>query len=268
MTRIPNLERALHQAARRLDQPTLTPAPTRRPNRWRLPLLATVSTLAIAAGAIAATGVLQEGDPVPSSPRFASTLGEITPGTTRLLDVRAADPDGGLPWTLRVFRTRDGKLACTQIGRTQNGQLGAIGRYGAFDDDGKFHRVAVDSVQNMSCGGLPDNGALRTSGLTTIAASGSTAGTLDGADPADTRVIRYGFAGPDAKQVELRAGAHSQTVPVDQEDSGAYVLVSDGRVASIDATFEVVYNDGARCPDYLPKPGIPTPRLDPRCNRQ
>jgi hypothetical protein len=267
MTRIPDLERALHRAAQRLEHPSPTPTPSRGHKRWRLPLLATISTLAIAGGAIAATGVLEEGDPVPASPRMTSTLGEITPGTTRLVDVRAPDPDGGIPWTIRIFRTRDGQLACTQVGRTQNGQLGAIGRYGAFRNDGRFHRVAVTSVQNMSCGGLPKTGALRGTGLTTVSASGAAARSRNGADPSDTRVVRYGFAGPDAVRVELRAGAHQQSMRVNPDDSGAYLLVTRGDIDTRDATLEVVYQDGVRCLDFIPRPNGTPPTIDPRCDR-
>lgn len=265
MTRIPDLERALHHAAQRLEDPA--PTQKRPSRRWRAPVLATVVALSVSGAALAASGVLEEGDPVPPSPALESRLGGIAPGTTRVLNVRAADPDAGLPWTIRVFRTNNGRLACIQVGRVQNGQLGVIGRYGAFQNDGAFHRLPVNSKQNVGCGGFTAPDQIRNSGITTMSASGASDLPTNDAPAADTRIIRYGFAGPRADRVELRVGDRLTSAPADRRDGGAYILVTDGRTAGPDAVFETVYTNGLRCPELMHHPGTTAPKPDPRCAR-
>src|SRR5439155_1637813 len=84
-------------------------------------------------------------------PPGGSLLDRIVPGTTRVLPVRAADPDGGPPWGLRVFRAKSGAF-CVQTGRVVNGKLGVLGQEGAFHNDGRFHELPVVAE---GCGGRP-----------------------------------------------------------------------------------------------------------------
>ena len=56
----------------------------------------------------------------------------VTPGTSRLPALRAADPDPGAPpWTVRVSRSAAG-LQCSTVGQVQDGAFGLVGLDGAF----------------------------------------------------------------------------------------------------------------------------------------
>src|SRR4051794_38189790 len=109
MTRLPDLERQLFEAARALERP--------RRRWWRIPLLGGGATLAVAATAFGAVRLLlPEGDPVPKAPPAQrASLPKMDPGTTQLLSLRAPDPEGGLPWGLAIARSRDGHVFCAQV---------------------------------------------------------------------------------------------------------------------------------------------------------
>jgi hypothetical protein len=180
MSRLPDLERALFEAATRIDaRPADVASATkirRLGRRWRrTPLLAGLASLVVAGGALAAaTGLLSNGDPVPAAPGSAL---KAVPGTTgfALASVRAADPDGGPAWGIgtydaiprapesRVpadiaarFRTR---VTCVVVGRIQGGQLGVVGRDGVFGNDGRFHSLAPAAQSSSTCGGRAKDGA-------------------------------------------------------------------------------------------------------------
>ena len=166
MTRLPGLEEALVAAARRAEPQGATARSTRRRRPARLLVAVLLGVLTLGGIAVAATQLIQTGEPVPPNPQDHSfLLGKTKPGTTRLLSLRVADPDGGPPWGMRVFRTivktppngarRD--VACTQTGRVVDGKLGVIGKDGSFNNDGKFHELPV---QADGCGGLDARGQL------------------------------------------------------------------------------------------------------------
>ena len=268
MTRLPDLERQLYEAARTLERP--------RRRWWRISLLGGGATLVVAATAVGAVRLLlPEGDPVPKAPPAQrASLPEMNPGTSRVVSLRAPDPEGGLPWGFAVARSKDGQLFCTQVGRVQNGRLGVIGRDGAFDDDGRFHPLAPDSNQSGDCGGMPPGGDLRLGGGgPPIPASGYTGGFLGPAGgcredvPLSTmsprtrrelrdvpvcaksslRVVKYGFAGRDA--VDIRYAG--QRLKPDPDESGAFlfVLKPTGRPL----TLTVTYADGHVCRSTFPR---------------
>lgn len=299
MTRLPTLEGALRDAAQRVhDGVPVVPAPA---PRWfgRIPrtpatVLVLLAGLGATGGAVAATGLLERGEPVPKSARpFAGGLASITPGSTRIMRVRAADPDGGPPWGLRIFRTTDG-LACQQFGRVQNGELGVIGRDGAFGDDGRFHPNPADRQQSGACGGLLDGGQLYGAGLMSgIPASGysgraggAVGGCVERVDPSTQspqtrrrlrglpvcgkgvgRTVIYGFAGSEATRVELRGSDRPAVAPGDG-DSGAWLFVL--RSGAPWTSVRITYRGGIVCTEPLgtarptgaecsPPPGISMP---------
>jgi hypothetical protein len=269
MTRLPDLERQLFEAARALES-------KRRP-WWKLSLLGGGATLALAATAVGAVRLLlPEGDPVPKAPPAQrSGLPEMDPGTSRLITLRAEEPDGGLPWGIAVARSRDGQVFCAQVGRVQGGRLGVIGRDGTFDDDGKFHPLSVDANQGGICGGIPPGGELRMeSDGPPIPASGFTGSFLSAAggcrehvaNPKATmspqtrrklrnvpvckasslRVVKYGFAGRDA----VRISYAGRTVRPDPAESGAYLFVLKPRQRPL--TLTVTYRNGTVCRTTFP----------------
>jgi hypothetical protein len=160
----------LIDAADRLDRDASGPRnqTTRRPRgaplrRRRAAVIAVVLLLCFAGAAVAATELIRTGEPVPPTPAMPGVFGTIKPGSTKLLSVRAADPGGGPPWGLRIFRTTmtvggiTHNVGCVQVGRVVGGQLGVLGQDGSFNNDGKFHELPVEGE---GCGSLDRNGRL------------------------------------------------------------------------------------------------------------
>ena len=129
--------------------------------RVRLPvrhrgLAIVVAALVVATPAIAAVGTVSgwfsAGKPdgyYPASP--TSGLGTVLPNGDRLLPIRVADPDGGPPWGIRLVRTsRDD--TCIQVGRVEDGQIGALGIDGAWGDDHEFHEIKPNDGMADICG--------------------------------------------------------------------------------------------------------------------
>ena len=81
-------------------------APVRRIARPRLVFVVSLLVvLALAAGALAATGILATGSPVPQPAGESAGSGSGLParGGYELLALRVADPAGGLPWGMRCL---------------------------------------------------------------------------------------------------------------------------------------------------------------------
>jgi hypothetical protein len=155
MSILPQLERDLLEAAnRRLcasGDSGAGPSGSRlgvrgRARRLRLPILALGCLLVTTTIALAATGVILTGEPVRPEELLNPSVGEgvPAPGASQLLALRVPDPEGGLPWGMRIVRTTRGEV-CLQIGRVQDGQLGELGIDGAFHGDGRFHPIPADA---------------------------------------------------------------------------------------------------------------------------
>lgn len=142
---------------------------SRRMFRWRrggVPLLIAAATLSVAGGAVAAKALLESGDPVPAATDGRFAFGEILPGTNRVIDVGARDPEGGPGWAVLLYglelpkrslpngaQVPATKLTCATVGRTQNGKIGVVGRDGVFNNDGRFHELVPESRPSGACGG-------------------------------------------------------------------------------------------------------------------
>jgi hypothetical protein len=186
MSRLPDLERALFDAAARLEEQASRPPAERQDprhaRRWRrrsTPLLAAAATLLLAGGALAAaTGLLSTGDRVPDAPETARSPVAPTTGFA-LASVRAADPDGGPAWGIGIYdaiprSTKSGQtpaaralatqlrdqaaVTCVVVGRIQAGRLGVVGRDGVFANDGRFLSPAAQS--SGTCAGRGPSGSL------------------------------------------------------------------------------------------------------------
>jgi hypothetical protein len=111
--------------------------------RLRIALIALASALATTAIALAASGVLT-GAPVKPEVPLSPIAGNGLPiGGTQSLALSVVDPDGGLPWGMRILHTTRGQI-CAQVGRVYHGQLGELGLDSAFGDDGRFHVLPAD----------------------------------------------------------------------------------------------------------------------------
>ena len=120
-----------------------------------------LALLVITAVALAAAGVLGTGStvrPPPGNSPTAEGIGVPARGGSRLLSLSVPDPAGGPSWGMRIVHTtRD--LVCVQIGRLYHGQLGLLGRDGAFGDDGRFHPLPPDAIAEYPGGGSTVAGA-------------------------------------------------------------------------------------------------------------
>jgi len=266
MNCLPELREQLVTAASRLQS---TPscdaepepraaAPRRRRRRLRTSrrvlALSVGFTLLVAAVALAAAGVFSEGTAL--GPETAASAGEregiALPGTSRLLPLSTPDPEGGLPWGVRVSPTTRG-LTCLSVGRLDYATVGVLGQDGAFADDGRFHPLSPNYFEPLGCAVTDADGhAFVNVALRQLPASGLWAQTpADGgcqaapppvrdaapeqlhttaAPPAtcpaaDVREAFFGILGPDAKTITYHVpGGGTQTTPLLAPD-GAYLLV-------------------------------------------
>jgi hypothetical protein len=180
MTLIPDLERDLVRAARVQAK--------RRRRRWgrvstRGLIVALAALLVVAGGSIAAGNLLFGADEHETQPAGSFGADTVLPGSTKLLAVRTEDPDGGPPWGLRLYKTESGST-CVQVGRVNAGQLGIVGSDGAFDDDGRFHRIPI---QTSNCVGPNDTGRGMGGGFEPRPASGELYGRHGTCSPAEDR---------------------------------------------------------------------------------
>jgi hypothetical protein len=225
-------------------------APRRRRGGWlhgRALVLALVSAVAVAAGAVAATtGLLTTGEPVedPAGVGFDPDHGGGVPiaSSVRLTALRVADPAGGPAWGLRTLTTSRG-LGCAQLGRVQDGKLGVIGQDGAFADDGRFHVMGPEVLSGGECAPLDGAGHA----FLAISYSGMPASALDRAcvvrrsltrrpstapapapspcPQADRRLVYYGMLGPQGRAVTYRADDGSVATARASGPDGAYLVV-------------------------------------------
>jgi hypothetical protein len=194
-------------------------------------VMAAVLVLAGGAIAVAATDVLsgspvrQQGRPSPNA-----GLGVPAPGASRLLSLRAPDPQGGLPWGMRLVHTTRGEI-CVQIGRLDDNQLGQLGIDGAFHDDGRFHPLAPDILPETS-----DSGDVTCNVAAAIEIGSWRSGDRNAAPNGpeetsfkptakDLRLISWGLLGPHAVSVTYHTAAGVRTRPV-APGTGAYLIVS------------------------------------------
>jgi hypothetical protein len=194
-------------------------------------VMAVVLVLAGGAIAVAATGVLS-GSPVKEQGRLSPNagFGVPAPGGSRLLGLRAPDPQGGLPWGMRLVHTTRGEI-CVQIGRLDDDQLGQLGIDGAFHDDGRFHPLAPDILPEYS-----DSGDVSCNVAHPIAIGSWPSGDRNAAPNGpeltsfkptakDLRLISWGLLGPHAVSITYHTAAGVRTRPV-APGTGAYLIVS------------------------------------------
>ena len=234
-----------------------------RPRRLNAPLIAAIVVLAGGAIAAAATGVLtgspvsnREGSPIPHA-----GYGVPVAGGSELLPLRVADPEGGLPWGMRIVHTTRG-LVCVQVGRIYRGQLGQLGVDGVFHDDGRFHRLEPNTLYGTSeatiqCV-LPSQSF--SSGDPSADRSGDPVPSEGLRPPArELRSISFGLLGPHAASVTYKMRSGLRTEPV-SPGVGAYLIVE--AVAHAGSQFE----PGGTLIGPVSQRGIIPPPLAPRGN--
>ncbi|MGN6372193.1 MAG: hypothetical protein ACTHM1_04285 [Solirubrobacteraceae bacterium] len=206
-----------------------------RLRRLRVPAIALGALLASGTIALAASDLILTGSPVAPSNQQNSDVGNGVPaaGASVLLPLRVSDPEGGLPWGMRVIHTTRGKL-CLQVGRVKDGELGELGVDGAFNDDRRFHPLPPSALPSLAPDGQQPAGDANTScnliGEAIVAQNiglDRSAAELRSSSPVaigHRRDVYFGVLGPDAVSVSYRAGKGRHTEAV-MPGSGIYLIV-------------------------------------------
>ncbi|MDA0180857.1 hypothetical protein OJ997_11180 [Solirubrobacter phytolaccae] len=173
-----------------------------RSPRRRFAAFALTGTLALGVAGTAAGGTylaLRASSIAPFAAADVTPEQRVAPGTSRVLEPRAADPERGLaPWAVRVSRSGTG-LVCTTVGQVRDREFGLVGLDGTFR--------ALPEANADSCG----EGVLL--GTRVFAADRRE----------DVRTVINGVAGEGVKRVMVSVrGGEPRVVPHSPE--GAFVL--------------------------------------------
>jgi hypothetical protein len=233
------------------DQLVSVPEPARRRRRW--PVLLTFLGVGplVAAGALAATGVIG------ANPDPKHGVGAPITSSARLLDLRVPDPAGGPPWGLRTVRTTRG-TTCVQAGRVVDGRLGALGQDGTFKPVAATtfpgQCVADDAAGNAFVG---ISEATTTSGPLAPPSCGIGRSSRPPCPANAQRRVLYGLLGPEATAIVYRDHGTLRKLAVTAPE-GAYLIVlasqpkqggmSIGKMPSVGYTVRRIdYRDAPSC---------------------
>ncbi|HEX4363437.1 MAG TPA: hypothetical protein VHZ75_02740 [Solirubrobacteraceae bacterium] len=210
----------------------------RRPRRARRgSALVLTATLLVSGGALAATGLVPSGSPVPEydAHNTPTTGPGVVEGHARILPLRAADPEGGPPWALRTFRSTRG-LDCVQFGRVQAGRFGLVTATVGEPDHVAFRELRAVPGVNSLCSGVSRDGLAVIRGLRQVVITGGAS------DPhrcpshkphgdcpiTAVRILRYGLLGPQARTARYVAadGTVLRRMKIRADTGGAYLFVT------------------------------------------
>lgn len=190
---------------------------------------------------------------VPTVLPFGSSLNPSGPTSVITSTIQLAavvpDPEGSGPaWGIKTYRVT-GDMTCFQVGREQSGQIGTVGAYGSFRNDGRFHPFTFSDVGFGTC--VPNdahqhafvnvayaNAPASASGepcptfpsglppqLPARARARLTAQThAADREPRNQRLVAFGLLGPDVTSVTYRTAHGTATTPTHGPD-GAYLIV-------------------------------------------
>lgn len=187
-------------------------------------LLAAALFLAVGASAAAGTLTVLRGSPIPAPSAENVPLEQTpAPGSSRVTDLRLADPRAGRPpWTVRVARSRTG-LVCATVGQVVEGDFGIVGL------DGRFRTLPEGVVDG--CGEL-----LRSR------ASLIGARVFDAERPAAVRTVVNGVAGEDLRSVRVEAGG--RRIPARATPGGVFAAVVRGYPEDAGIRVRLAFDDG------------------------
>jgi hypothetical protein len=230
--------RVLDELEREIERIAAQAGDVKRRRRWWRPGVALVALPpAVAAVAVAATTGVLSGEPVKNPPGVhpspKSGVGVVV-GPGRLLGARAADPDGGPEWGVRLVKTSRG-FGCLQLGRVVDGKLGVLGRDGSFGNDGKFHERGPEVLAETNCQqpdaaghvfiavnyvGIPDSGD-----AAGCAARAYKLNTRPLCPAGSLRTIHYGLLGPQGRAVTYVGPDGKVVRQLATGPEGAYLVV-------------------------------------------
>jgi hypothetical protein len=235
---------ALAAAARREELPSIEAFGERlvaraqqpRRRRWRTVAVALAVMVPVAATSGAATAVVLR-ETVVAPPDPATVPDEQTPlaGTAVVSDLRARDPDGGAPWTVRVARSKTG-LTCTTVGQVRDNVFGLTGL------DGVFRRLPGELSDACGQGGT-------LTGARVMAAD----------KPQDVRSVVYGVAGERLRSATLLTATGDRELKLGA--NGTYVAALRGYPEDHTVSLRLAFADGRSERHELSaaRPTIPDP---------
>jgi hypothetical protein len=210
MTKIPEEHRAareLYEAFRALGQergdnttpPLRAQSRSGRVSRVFVAVPVAVLTLVAAAGA---ARVLFDDGPALRGDRGAPHETRRAEKDTALAAVRAADPDGGLKWGLRLYTSATGGR-CAIVGRVKGRSIGVL-------RDGHFLPVAADAPGTCGAAGSHMLIARRENAERPV------------------RSVLYGFVDRSVKAISVTDGSRRRAVTVASD--GSFLVVTDRRL--------------------------------------
>ncbi|WP_022930089.1 hypothetical protein [Patulibacter americanus] len=152
------------------------------------------------------------GSPVPPFLRAEAPVVRPAPTSVRLSTVRAADPAGGLPWTVRVGSAGDG-TRCVTVGQVRGERLGIETAEGRFEPLGP--------TADAQCGQIADGGAAAHApvvGLRDVRAVSGRAGRF---------TVLFGVARPGTDRVRALL-PNGRTVVASLAADGSFVALLPG----------------------------------------
>ena len=191
--------------------------------------LAVAVTLAVALIAFTVGGQRASS---PSARQPTPRTGVILKPTPGPVLARAADPQGGLPWGIELLKVNG--RPCVQVGRLDPRRgLGAVGEYGAYQNDGRFHTVLAPGLSGIRrpCTQPDANGNVFFNTVArAVPASASSCGPASEpanqtqCSPRNLRALAYGLLGPDAVSISYFSPSGKQ-VTRSTGPGGAYLIV-------------------------------------------
>ncbi len=187
---------------------------------------------ALAAGLLATAliAISGPGGHAPPASPGGSAPAAVKVTSVQLLALRAADPQGGPPWGLRVVRTARG-WTCVQVGRVVGRRFGELALDGAYNGDGRLHATPPARVPEESVAGSGhtnneclEPGETFSGQIGALDRSAAFSAQERAVPPADLRQISFGLLGRHALAITHRAHGSEATIAVGSP-YGAYLIV-------------------------------------------
>lgn len=186
-----------------------------RPADWKAPIAVVASTVVLAGSAAAGVSLLQSGEPIAPAPRGdVPAAQEPLRGEAGIIGATTADPDGGMPWGVKTFRSTGGDH-CFVVGQVFNSKVGRL-------QNGTFRELPLRGPAACSALG----------GQVPIA-------MITDYFPAEDRTVVYGKTGPTVSRLDLDDG-HTRRI-VDVGPNTTYLTVYEGQP---DLVRSVYFTDG------------------------
>jgi hypothetical protein len=178
-----------------------------------------LAVLALGTGALATSGVIREGIPVPWSGNSA----EPTVRPLGLEPLRAQDPGAGPPWAIRLSVA--GPVVCQTVGQVIGGRIGVL--------RGRVFHVLPSGYYHDTCRRTPADGAV----VRWSQYPGPNVGRRD------SRTVVHGVAGPHVVAVEVFDRTVERRLAMSPR--GAFVTAFAGLRTPRSLPVQVTLDDGA-----------------------